>query len=124
MSLLEEGQGQGRGRGRGGRGRGRGRGLEQGGQQQPPSLMTPQEPKRAPILITPERTLKDGLKYVGFDEVRQGKVQQEKNAARFRAFYGVGHKAVTSLLIDLQTTARPSARVDVVDLIFSFPFTF
>jgi hypothetical protein len=68
------------------------------------------------LTTTPERTLCEGLKYVGFDEGRQSNVKHEKNVERFRAFYGVGHRAVTSLLMDLQTSSRPSAQVHDVDL--------
>jgi hypothetical protein len=70
--------------------------------------------------MSPEEILKQGLLFVGFSIARQQSVQQKKNEERFRAFFGVWHKAVAALVKDLQTTTNTNARVDKIDLKYFF----
>ncbi len=39
-----------------------------------------------------------GLEWVGFDAGRQAKASYNLNYARFRANYGIGHKAIKALI--------------------------
>ena len=52
------------------------------------------------FIFSEEEVLRYGLEFVGFDELRRKKVEEEKNVERFRSFFGVGHKAVTALIKD------------------------
>jgi len=69
------------------------------------------------IGFSKHNVLKYGLDFVGFDVIRQRKVNDEENAKRFKAFYGVGHKAVAALIKDL-----PEDKFDLKYLLLALNF--
>jgi hypothetical protein len=110
------GRGQGRGRGdaRGlGRGRGdargsgdaRGQGQGRGGDgiNVPVPGQHPAQDAAGRVILLDEKSMQSwGLTLVGFAQFRQG-VCDETNTRRFRAYFGVGPKALSELYSDLAT---------------------
>jgi hypothetical protein len=115
------GPGQGRGRARG-RGRGRGR---------PPIVLHPigpdtnNPPPPPPVAPTPtnvpawnpsvDEVRRVGLHNLRFDDNDINRVGQKKNERRFRSNYGVGSRAIHRLILDLQTTMTPEARINKIN---------
>ena len=62
--------------------------------------------------ITTAQFLQRGLQAVGFDVDRQRRTRASENINRFRAAYGAGPGACSSIFRDFQTTANHAARIN------------
>lgn len=67
------------------------------------------------MFLTPAEALKRGLKYVGYDEHRQGRVASKTNVQRFKSHYGSSPLIIASMWYDLCHTDIPAALLHARD---------